>query len=212
MLPIELRGEQLQLLPQRAIYWPAQKALLVADLHWGKSGHFRKHGIAIPGSTQTQDEIRLATLIATHKAERLIIAGDMFHSRQNAETDLFSHWRKSHAQLHIDFITGNHDILPQTFYHQNQLTIHPESLQLGPFHITHDMPPTCTNFCIHGHIHPAARISGKGRSNIKLDCFCIDQDRLILPAFGNFTGNHIVAPALHRHIYIIAGNEVIKWG
>lgn len=212
MLPIHIQEEELYLLPEKAVYWPAQKALLVADLHWGKSGHFRKHGIAIPGSTQTQDEIRLANLIATHKAERLIIAGDMFHSLQNAETDLFTHWRKAHAQLHIDFITGNHDILPQTFYRDNGLTIYPEALQLGPFHITHDMPATCNTFCIHGHIHPAIRISGKGRSNIRLHCFCLDHDRLILPAFGNFTGNHTIEPAPRRHIYIIAGNEVIKWG
>jgi len=212
MLPVEILGEQLLLLPEKAVYWPAQKALLVADLHWGKSAHFRKHGIAIPGSTQTQDEIRLATLVNTHKAERLIIAGDLFHSRQNAETDLFTHWRNAHTQLHIDFVAGNHDILPHTFYTENQLTLHPAGLQTGPFLIAHDVPPICHSFCIHGHIHPAIRISGKGHSHIKLDCFCIDEHRMILPSFGNFTGNHLLHPAEHKAIYIIAGEEVMKWG
>ena len=211
MLPVELQGEQLILLPQKAVYWPAQKTLLLADLHWGKSGHFRKHGIAIPGNTQTQDEIRLAKLVATHKAQRLIIAGDLFHSRQNAETDLFAHWRKSHSTLHIDFITGNHDILPETFYHENTLTIHPEGLRTGPFFIAHNVPDPCSTFCIHGHIHPAIRISGKGRTSIKLDCFCIDQTRMILPAFGDFTGNHLIEPAADRNIYIIAGDKVMIW-
>ena len=211
MLDINIEGEHLQLLPQRAVYWPAQQTLLVADLHWGKSGHFRRNGIAIPGSTQTQDEIRLANLIAHHKAKRLIIAGDLFHSRQNAETDLFAHWRRAHSHLHIDLVTGNHDILAASFYAGQQLVVHPEGLQAGPFYITHDMPATCTTFCIHGHIHPAVRISGRGRSSMKLDCFCIDGHRLILPAFGDFTGNHLLSPEEHSHLYVIAGQEVVKW-
>ncbi len=211
MLKVRIQGEELHLLPEKAVYWPAKKTLLLADLHWGKSGHFRRHGIAIPGSTQTQDEIRLATLIADYKAERLIVAGDFFHSRQNAETGLFPHWRKVHNHVHIDFVTGNHDILPTSFYHDNQLTVHRQGLTEEPFYIAHDMPATCEQFCIHGHIHPAVRISSKGHSHLKLDCFCVDEHRLILPAFGNFTGNHLLDSSAHRHIYVIAGQEVIEW-
>jgi DNA ligase-associated metallophosphoesterase len=211
MLQISLQGEEMALLPQRALYWPAQKTLIVADLHWGKSGHFRKHGIAIPGSTQTQDEIRLATLVREYAIERLIIAGDLFHSRHNKEVDLFTHWRNAHSSLHIDFVTGNHDILAPELYDNWNLSIHHEGLQAVPFYIAHDEAADCGSFCIHGHIHPAVRITGKGRASIKLSCFAQDANRLILPAFGEFTGNYLLEPSHHRHIYVIAGSEVVKW-
>lgn len=211
MLDIILQGEQIKLLAEKAIYWPAQKTLIVADLHWGKSAHFRKHGIAIPGNTQTHDELRLAKLISTYDIERLIVAGDLFHSRHNKEVDIFSHWRSLHHGLHIDLVTGNHDILPQEKYLSWNLQLHSEGLQAGPFLVMHDIPGNCDTFCIHGHVHPALRISGKGNQSIKLSCFCEDAHRFILPAFGQFTGTHLLDASEHKHLYIIADETVMKW-
>ena len=54
MLNINLKGEAITLLAERGLLWPVQKALIVADLHWGKAGHFRKHGIAVPAKTQAE--------------------------------------------------------------------------------------------------------------------------------------------------------------
>lgn len=211
MLRIELLGEELNLLPERALFWPVQKTLIVADLHWGKSAHFRKHGIAIPATTQTQDEIKLANLINEYRIERLIIAGDMFHSKHNNEVEIFTHWRNSHSSLHIDLVTGNHDILPEEKYSDWQLKVHNTGLHAGQFFIAHDAPENCADFCIHGHVHPAIRISRRGHNTMKLSCFCEDEDRLILPAFGQFTGNYILDPAEHKHIYVIADKTVMKW-
>jgi DNA ligase-associated metallophosphoesterase len=211
MLDIVLQGEAVALLPEKALYWPAEKTLIVADLHWGKSAHFRKHGIAIPGNTQTQDEIKLAKLVRQHSVERLVIAGDMFHSKHNKEVDTFSHWRSAHENLHIDLVTGNHDILPKENYATWNLQVHADSLKLGPFLIAHDAPETCDEFCIHGHVHPAIRISRRGHNTIKLCCFCEDENRFILPAFGQFTGNHILEPSKHKHVYVIADEVVMKW-
>ena len=59
MLEIELEGEKIALLPERALYWPAQHTLIVADLHWGKAGHFRKNGIAIPAQAQQRSAYAL---------------------------------------------------------------------------------------------------------------------------------------------------------
>src|ERR1044071_1772764 len=176
MLDIVLQGESVKLLAERALYWPAQKMLIVADLHWGKSAHFRKHGIAIPGSTQTRDEVKLARLVREYSAERLVIAGDMFHSRHNAEVDIFTHWRNAHQSLHIDLVPGNHDILPKEMYTGWNLQLH-DQLKTSPFLIVHDAPADCTDFCIHGHVHPAIRISRRGHNSIKLCCFCEDENR-----------------------------------
>lgn len=199
------------LLPERGLYWPSQKTLIVSDLHWGKSAHFRKHGIAIPASTQQQDEVRLAELLRKYHIERLIIAGDLFHSKHNKEVALFAHWRSVHASVHIDLVTGNHDILPEEMYHDWHMQVHTDGLYTGPFYVAHDVPETCGHFCIHGHVHPAIRISRRGHGSIKLCCYCEDEQRLILPAFGQFTGNYILEPSEHKHIYVIADSEVLKW-
>jgi DNA ligase-associated metallophosphoesterase len=211
VLDITLQGEQITLLPERAIYWPSQKTLIVSDLHWGKGAHFRKHGIAIPTGAQQQDEMRLAELIKQYNTERLIIAGDLFHSHKNSEVELFTHFRNVHEHLHLDLVTGNHDILARTKYTGWDMEVHEEGLHIGPFYIAHDIPETCDVFCIHGHVHPAIRIMRRGHNALKLKCFCIDEHRLILPAFGQFTGTYVLEPAEHKHIYVIADRQVMQW-
>ncbi len=211
MLEIVLQGEQVFLLPERALWWPAQKTLILSDLHWGKGGHFRKHGIAIPVNAQAGDEARLAQLVSTHRAERLIIAGDMFHSKQNKEVDMFAHWRNAHTALHIDLVAGNHDILPVQQYAEWNVTFHEPHYYIAPFQIVHDQVEDAEGFIIHGHVHPAIRISGKGNQSIKLCCYCHDASRLILPSFGQFTGSHLVKAEDHKHIYVIAENKVLQW-
>lgn len=212
MTTIQLQGEILELLPEKAIWWPAQQAIIVSDLHWGKTAHFRRHGIAIPSQVQAADEIRLASLISRYNATQLIIAGDLFHSRHNSEVAAFAHWRQAHAALRIILVSGNHDILPREHYESWQMEVYRDKLQVGPFVIQHDMSNDCDNFCIHGHVHPAVMIKGRGHTGgMKIDCFAVDEHRLILPAFGSFTGKYILDPGAFHHIYLAAGNEVMQW-
>jgi len=208
MLEICLEGEQVFLLAERALWWPAQKALIVADLHWGKTGHFRKNGIPMPVDTQPKDEMRLANLIKNYGAEQLIIAGDLFHSKQNNEVEAFSYWRNSHQSLNIELIVGNHDILPVEKYIGWKMNAHKEGYHFAPFFISHDVPDKVRQFVIHGHVHPAIRI---GHPSMKLCCFAQDRNRLILPAFGSFTGTHLLDPKQYDHLYVIGEKNVLKW-
>ena len=213
MLKIDLEGEELLLLPERAIWWEATKSLIIADLHWGKSAHFRKHGIAIPNDSQSKDELRLAGLLRTYKADRLVIAGDLFHSRTNKQVEIFSHFRQTHEQIHIDLVIGNHDILKPDQYEAWNLAQHKECFAVGPFCIAHDMIDNSEQFVIHGHVHPAVCIKSKGSNQpvIKLCCFAQDERRMILPAFGNFTGTHVLEPKAYKHLYLVAEKQVMKW-
>lgn len=211
MLPVRIQNEEMLLLPEKAILWAAQKTIIVSDLHWGKTAHFRKNGIAIPAQVQHADEARLSALVNNHKAERLIVAGDMFHSVQNNDTDNFSHWRSKHTDLHIDLVLGNHDILEEAAYSSNNITIHEQVLDTGTFLISHDELEAPEKFYIHGHIHPAISLSGRGRTSVKLPCYCMDDKKLILPSFGSFTGSHKINPSNFRYIYVVAEDEVIQW-
>lgn len=209
-MTIELQGEIVQLLPEKALWWPKEKTLIVADLHWGKSAHFRKHGIAVPLQSQTGDEIRLAGCIRQYGAERLIIAGDLFHSHSNHQVDVFAHFRTHHQELQIDLVTGNHDILPEEYYDTFDLIRHEEALMLPPFTLAHDYLQV-PGFLIHGHVHPACVIHGKGRQGMRLPCFAIDRARMILPAFGSFTGTYTVDARQWNRLYVIADSSVIQW-
>ena len=212
MLHTELKGELLELLPERAIFWEKEKTLIVADLHWGKSAHFRKHGIAIPAQAQSNDELRLAKLLKEKNVERLVIAGDLFHSKTNQQVALFHHFRTHHRSLHIDLVIGNHDILKEEDYNDFNLTQHHECFTLAPFCIAHDMIIS-EHFIIHGHVHPAVRIKSKGNNQpaVKLCCFAENDNRMILPAFGKFTGTHLLLPEDFKHIYVIAEDKVMRW-
>lgn len=204
---VTIEGEELTLLPERALWWPAHRALILSDVHWGKSGHFRKHGYAIPGGTQDADAARLSAIIQRYKPERLIIAGDLFHSRHNKEVDAFGRWRAAHGGLHIDFIIGNHDILSKDFYEAQALTIHQESLLLEPFFISHDAVQDPQHFTIHGHIHPGVRISGI--RPVSLPAFCFNKTCGVLPAFGAFTGCKAVRLGDYDRIFVIGEGQVL---
>jgi len=212
MLHIELQGENMALLPERAVWWEKEKTLIIADLHWGKSAHFRKNGIAIPSQTQSNDEIRLAKVLREKGIERLIIAGDLFHSTSNQQVDLFLHFRKYHTSLHVDLVVGNHDILKEEQYNSFNLEKHEKCLQIGPFCFAHDMLPS-NQFVIHGHVHPALQIKSKGfkQPALKLCCFAEDKERMILPAFGKFTGNYMLEPQNFAHLYLATETNVIQW-
>lgn len=211
MLQITVQSEQLCLLPQKAVYWPARRTLILADLHWGKAGHFRKNGIAIPARAQQADEAKLSSLVRSLNTERLIIAGDMFHSKENKEVEQFSRWRSAHNQLAIDLVLGNHDILPEAAYTSYGITLHENTLDAGPFVFCHDELCDPHKFYMHGHIHPSITLSGRGRTSMRLACFCIDDEKLVLPSFGSFTGSHKVSAENYRNIYVIADDEVIQW-
>jgi metallophosphoesterase superfamily enzyme len=82
---IEINGQTLELLPQKAIYWKSARTLIVSDLHLGKSGHFRKSGIPAPAGINQKNLNRLDKLLQSFKPNRLLILGDLFHSDANRE-------------------------------------------------------------------------------------------------------------------------------
>jgi DNA ligase-associated metallophosphoesterase len=134
-----LQDNTFWLLAQKAVYWEEQKTIILADLHLGKTGHFRKEGIAVPQGVYKDDLHRLFDIIQQYKPEQLIIAGDMFHSRMNKEVDLFTRWRRDLSQLPIRLIKGNHDILHNDHYTQADITISDCSLVMEKFCFVHDI-------------------------------------------------------------------------
>lgn len=125
--------------PERVLFWEDRKTLIIADLHAGKTGHFRKSGIAIPQKVFREDLQRLLTQVLFFKAEELIIVGDFSHSKSNQELDLFVRWRHDLSSLKISLVKGNHDILQDKWYEEAQIEISNWELGIGNFLFRHDL-------------------------------------------------------------------------
>lgn len=211
---INLRGSRFWLLSQKAMYWQKKKILMIADLHIGKSGHFRKHGIPVPGKVNTSNIDKMDELVQKIEPKHLIILGDLFHSRNNKEWKQFESWRKKQPKLEVSLVIGNHDILPNTVYHSSHINLF-KKVTIESFLLIHDLNEISSekdrtgNYILSGHIHPAVQLKGKGRQSMKLPCFYFGRTQGILPAFGQFTGTHVIEPRKGEKVYTIADSQIV---
>jgi DNA ligase-associated metallophosphoesterase len=183
------RGERLMLTNQRALFWERENMLVVADMHLGKTAHFRRHGIAIPPSVMLYDLERLSDLIIYFNATRLIVVGDMFHAGFNRDLQVFAEWLKTFPDLDIHLVRGNHDKLQDHHYQSLGIRSCSNDLSVDPFYFIHHPPEQSEHpFTISGHIHPGKMIHGTGKQMLKLPCFIINDKHIVLPAFSLFTG------------------------
>lgn len=186
---INCKNEILELTNQRVIFWESQNSLILSDLHIGKSAHFQKSGIPIPSNILTTDLNRLAKLIHHFKANQLIIVGDLFHAEYNKDLDEFKSWLTQFNNLNIKLIKGNHDRLSDKVYQQFNIQVFNKKYTENLLNFVHDFDNIEEGyFVISGHTHPGVFIKGKGRQRIKLPCYQVTKQQLILPAFSLFTG------------------------
>lgn len=211
--PLLLNKEQLVLLPEKAIWWPAQSSLLLADVHLGKAAHFRKAGIPIPKAVHQSDYQKLEKLLADTQAKHVIFLGDLFHSDLNMEWTDFLQWVAKRPSINFILVKGNHDILPEAAYIADNLNIYAEKLEIKPFLLTHKPEPAKArekglyNLC--GHLHPAIGLKGPARQNITLPCFYFGLHGGLLPAFGNFTGFSKISVKQGDAVFGITPTQVV---
>jgi DNA ligase-associated metallophosphoesterase len=197
---------------ERTIFWENENALILSDLHLGKTGHFRKSGIPVPQSVLVEDMQRLVAQIQFYKPGKLIIIGDLFHSGENKELHFFMRWRNDLGLLPIHLIRGNHDILHKKWYEEADIIVHEHVLDIGDFSFIHDINDCSTGdkYCFSGHVHPGVRITGMGRQSLYLSCFYFGKKYAILPAFGKFTGTYTIEPEKNDAVFGLVGNKVMR--
>lgn len=208
---LEIAGQELWLLAERAIYWPEQRSLLIADTHFGKVGHFRKHGIKVPEEAAQENLKKLESLLYATQAQKVYFLGDLFHSEMNKEWLSFKQVIALFPQTEFHLIGGNHDILDELSYYRARLTVHPETLNLGPFVLSHEpLEGEFEGYNLCGHIHPGVRLKGPGRQSLRLACFFFGPKQGILPAFGTFTGTHALKANAKDQVFVILEGKVIQ--
>ncbi|HWK56224.1 MAG TPA: ligase-associated DNA damage response endonuclease PdeM [Parapedobacter sp.] len=211
---IRLIDTDLVLLPERALWLPDYRTLVVADWHLGKSTHFRKAGIFMPSASVDKDVLRIQSLLDRYAVDTVVFLGDLFHSDLNSEWLVFERFRMANPSIRFILTRGNHDILPDDLLEKAAVDV-VASYSIAPhIHCTHH--PEENGFAgrlnLAGHVHPGCLIPAKGRQAYRLPCFYYREQILLLPAFGSLTGLYLVQPARHARIYPIAGDQVWEWG
>jgi uncharacterized protein len=202
----------LLLLADRAILWPERRTLVVADVHLGKDASFRRAGLPVPAGNSSKDLARLDVLLRETGATRLIVLGDLVHSRTSHQVELataFSAWRSTHPEIDILLIRGNHDLRAGPTPPDWRITEVREPFEEGPIMLAHHAQPTYRpQLC--GHVHPVVAVRDFDRSFASLPCFVVDANLLTLPAFGSFTGGFKVARSPDRKIFATTGSAVTR--
>lgn len=207
-----LQGERVVLHVERALEWPRERTLFVADVHLGKAAAFRAGGIPLPRGSTATDLRRLDSLLARTRAVRLVVLGDFLHAKAGrvaALSQSFVAWRARHASVEVLLVRGNHDARAGDPPHEWRVSCVDEPFALPPFLACHHIARPGSGYALCGHLHPGVRIEGRGES-LRLPCFVLGRDRAILPAFGRFTGLADIAPAHDERIVAIAGDALFE--
>lgn len=186
MVPFSFAGETLEATASGALFWPAQNALLVADLHLEKASWFARLGQFLPPYDSHATLTELLSEVERSGASRLYCLGDSFHDAFGCDrlpanarallTDLTS-------RLHWSWIIGNHD--PGFADHCGGRI--EEEVELGGIILRHEAVRSETRPEISGHFHPKLRLHLMGR-RVSRRCFVVSASKLIMPAFGALTG------------------------
>ncbi|MFZ4928375.1 ligase-associated DNA damage response endonuclease PdeM [Chryseobacterium sp. Mn2064] len=184
---ISIQNETFILTNQRAAFWEKEKALILSDLHIGKTAHFRKNGIALANHIMKSDLERLSALIEYFRPEKFIIVGDLLHAGDNSDVDEFCTWRNQYSEIEFDLIEGNHDRISKTLEKKLCLSNTTEVMEINGFTFIHEYEKKRPGFQITGHIHPGIVLHSSVKS-IRLPCFAVSENQLLLPAFSEFTG------------------------
>ena len=186
MVRFSFSGHDLVALPQAALFWPARKALLVADLHFEKASWFARFGQMLPPYDSEATLADLEALATATDARELWCLGDSFHDSAGSER-MSAKAREILASLteRLDWtwITGNHDEAISAD-HGGRII---DEAEVDGLLLRHEADPAETRPELSGHFHPKLRIRLRGKS-VSRRCFVATERKLILPAFGALTG------------------------
>jgi DNA ligase-associated metallophosphoesterase len=216
-IEINLAGERVILLAERALYWVSEATLFVADPHLGKSDSFQAAGLPVPSGATGDDLVRLSRCLDETGAQRLVILGDFFHTRASQSEQVIEAleaWRRRHRTLSVTLIAGNHDRHAGPPPASLNIANACEPYMLGPFRCHHHPPQDDNLFSagygLAGHQHPVAVLRDTDGTRLRLPCFHVGQSTTVLPAFGAFTGGHAIRARFGDRVFVVGPEDIAE--
>ena len=206
---LEIAGERLVLLPERAIWWSAERVVFVTDVHLGRLATLRARGTPVPGGTLDTLLARLGRIVELWAPEQLIVLGDLVEHADGLTRRVVDRVATAIAgwSCELVLVPGNHDRragrLPEVWPH----TVREPGTTAGPFVLRHEPEPTEAGYVLAGHYHPTIRLEGGG-DRLRLPCFAFGDEVGLLPAFHPMTNGVAVSRTDHR-IFAVADGEVV---
>jgi DNA ligase-associated metallophosphoesterase len=216
--PLPFAGQEWQLIDGRALYWPREQALVVADLHLEKASFYAVRGQMLPPYDSRATLERVALAIRACGARRVFCLGDNFHDAAGPER------MEPHAAGMLAALTRATDWLWITGNHDAQVVgdiggTLVDECDLGSIKLRHHAKVGEQSAELSGHFHPKLSVLTRGR-RIARACAVASESRLILPAFGSLTGGlraddpailAVLQPARAIHALVSAGNRLLQF-
>jgi len=200
----------LEMLPSRALFLPETKDLLICDIHLGKAEYFQQNGIPLTNNSDEDNFTRIKTIVKKYSPEKLIILGDLFHSKYSINETL----KKKVEDLpriiktNVELVLGNHDVGCNI---KNIKILNIKKIKNITF--SHEPIISLTdnktlNIC--GHYHPKLYLKNDG-DKLSFRCFAMDMKNniLYLPAFGDLTGGYPCKKSFKKWA-IVSDEEIIE--
>lgn len=190
MVGLSFAGHDFAALPQGALFWPARRALLVADLHFEKASWFARGGQMLPPYDSLATLSDLTGIVAALAPAEIWCLGDSFHDGEGCERlgdEAQARLRALTAAVRWTWITGNHDIGARAAMVDHCGGSVVDEMLVDGLLLRHEADPADPRPELSGHFHPKLRVRLRGRS-VSRRCFVASATKLVLPAFGALTG------------------------
>ena len=199
----------LEMLPSRALLLPKTNELLICDIHLGKADYFQQNGIPLTNNSDEHNLLRIKNLVENYEPKKLIILGDLFHSKYSLTDALKMKLELLYESLNIkiELIIGNHDIGCKV---KNIKFL--DYKRSSNFIFSHEpigkYENNILNIC--GHYHPKV-ILKNSKDRLSFKCFAMDKknNTFYLPAFGDLTGGYPCEDTFKKWA-IISEKEIIE--
>lgn len=200
-------SQSFTLFPEGCLFWKQEDCLIFSDVHLGKDHHFRKNGIPVPSISEV-DTKQIVKRVRTVKPSYVVFLGDLVHVPDNNDFTGMILGLFQQLNVGIYWILGNHDPLMDIEFSRDIIVL--KQCQKRGIHLVHDTEDAHLFPVIQGHIHPTVTLSLPPKGSYRYPALVMNKQKMVLPAYGTFTGGQRVNPRLFNKIFLCTGKECVE--